>query len=63
MFNGTSLTNYQEFSFTEPIMCIRVADKDTMYFTTRHNNLDGTYSMSLHEIENGIENNYYRLYF
>lgn len=55
MFNGTSLTNYQEFSFTEPIMCIRVADKDTMYFTTRHNNLDGTYSMSLHEIENGIE--------
>lgn len=55
MFNGTSLTNYQEFSFTDPIMCIRVADKDTMYFTTRHNNFDSTYSMSLHEIKNDIE--------
>ena len=55
MFDGTALTNYRDYNFNEPIMCIRVADKDTMYFTTRHNNFDGTYSMSLHEIEKGIE--------
>ena len=53
-FNGTSLVNYQDFTMNDPIMSIRVADKDTSYFTTRHNNGDGTYSMSLYEVEKGI---------
>jgi len=50
-FNGTALTNYTEYSIGKPIMSIRIADRDTMYFTTRYNNQDGTYLMNLNEID------------
>lgn len=56
-FNGSSLIGYQEQSFNDPIMCIRVFDKDTTFFTTRHNNNDNTYSMKLYKLDNDITSN------
>ena len=56
-FNGTTLTGYQDFTLNDPVMSVRIFDKDTMYFTNRHNNGDGTYVMSLYQLDKGIMTN------
>ena len=48
-FNGTTLTNYQEISLDDPLLCIRIYDSEVIYYTTRHTNNDSTYTMTLNK--------------
>lgn len=48
----SSLTGYTELDMDTPIMCIRIMDKDTTYFTSRVNNNNGTYTMYLYLYKN-----------
>lgn len=47
----SALVNYKEYTFLINIMCIRIQDKDTIYFTSSQNNNNGTYSMFLYEYD------------
>lgn len=48
----SSLTGYNELDMDKPIMCIRIMDENTTYFTSRVDNGNGTYTMYLYLMKN-----------
>lgn len=50
-FDGTQLTGYTEYLQAQAIMCIRVLNDKTAYFSTRTNNQDNTYTVSLYRFQ------------